>query len=100
MLTKTEARRMLKSMETLGNILIAWRTLAGLNQSDAARRCNLSPQYWWLLENDKRPNPGIDTLEKLADGTGIDIDRLVIAAAYSRKAAMERSRNALMPATA
>ena len=95
MLRKADTQRILGSVETLGEILLDWRLKAGLNQSDAARRCGVTPQHWWLLENDQRPNVSGDTIDKLARGTGYAAERLLIAAHRIR-----HKQSALMPATA
>ncbi len=80
MLRKSDTERIVGAVETLGEILIDWRLKAGLNQSDAARRCGVTPQHWWLLENDQRPNVSGETIDKLAQGTGYAPERLLIAA--------------------
>jgi transcriptional regulator with XRE-family HTH domain len=99
MLTKTQAQRILASVDTLGNVLLAWRTMMGLSQTDAARRCGLSsPQHWWGLERDKYPNPELETLEKISAATGLDLDRLMVACAYTRKAKMQMGRGSPVPA--
>lgn len=88
MLTKKDKERMLASMPTqltLGELLFDWRTKARLSKTDAGLRCGLSPQHWWNLENDRRPNPEIETLEKLVIGTGIALDTLLVAGAHTRK---------------
>lgn len=94
MLRKADTRRILDSVETLGEILLDWRLKAGLNQSEAARRCNMPHSHWWVLENDQRPNVTGDTIDKLAAGTGYAPERLLIAAHRIRQ------RRGLLPVTA
>jgi transcriptional regulator with XRE-family HTH domain len=65
----------------LGQILREWRSLLGLNQADAAKRCDLSYQHWWKLEHGRRQELRGTTFSKLAAGTGIPMSRLVDAAA-------------------
>ena len=66
-------------METLGSILHDYRENWGLSKTEAARICGISPQYWWLLENDRRVASS-DTIDKIAAGTGYSVSRLLMGA--------------------
>ena len=79
-------------MNSLGSILLAWRTKEGLSSAEAARRCGFSPQLYWQLEHDKAGPPQARTFHKLAAGTGIPFNDLA-PAAYGGElvAAMVRS---------
>lgn len=85
MLTKSEARRILASVETLDQMLIAWRKLAGITATEAAARCGLSVAQWSRMENGKRMVLQSETFTKLSEGTGIDVQKLYVAAGLSRQ---------------
>jgi len=63
-------------MKPLGVLLREWRELVKLTPSEAARRCGISPQLWWQLENGETLSPRAATLYKIAAGTGIPLERL------------------------
>lgn len=42
----------------------------GLTQEQFAERADLDPKYYQHVEAGRKPNPGIETLLKLAKGTG------------------------------
>lgn len=48
---------------------------------ELAERSGISEGYLWLLERGHRPNPTVDTLEKLAAAFGISVDTLLHGAA-------------------
>ena len=70
-------------MKPLYEMLRDWRESLHLTPAEAARRCNMSAQHYWQLENGER-GPGIRTatLLKLAEGTGIPMERLAVASYY------------------
>lgn len=86
MLTKRQADRILNNMKPLSEELHDWREATHLTLADAARRCGMSAQHYWQLENAER-GIGIRTatLLKLADGTGIPMERLAKAAELQRR---------------
>jgi transcriptional regulator with XRE-family HTH domain len=67
-------------MKPLGELLRDWRELLKLNQSEAARRCGMSSQHWGLIERGERVNLSFKTYRKLAEATGIPLERLMRAA--------------------
>jgi transcriptional regulator with XRE-family HTH domain len=86
MLTEKRAARILKDMKPLSEELRDWRenVLHG-TLAEAARRCGMSAQHYWQLENAER-GAGIRTatLLKLAQGTGKPMERLAAAAELQR----------------
>ena len=77
----------LASVRPLSEELRVWREKdARLTLAEAARRCGMSSQHYWQLENAER-GVGIRTatLIKLADGTGHPLERLVHAVELQRK---------------
>lgn len=81
---------MLESTMTLGELLEDWRiNKARLSKTEAGARCGLTPQHWWLLANDQRPNVSGETIDKLADGTGYSLESLLSAAHRTRQRAAE-----------
>lgn len=85
MLTEKRAARILKDMKPLSEELRAWREASHLTLAEAARRCGMSAQHYWQLENAER---GVGmrtaTVIKLAEGTGIPMERLIKAAELQR----------------
>lgn len=47
-----------------------------LTQEQFAERADLDPKYYQHLEAGRKPNPGMDTLIKLAKGIGCDLREL------------------------
>ena len=71
-------------MKPLGELLRDWRELMHLTPAEAARACGMSAQHYWQLENVER-GAGVRTvtLHKLADGTGIPLERLAAAVYFT-----------------
>ena len=84
MLRKSEQARIMASMDDLGQVLEQWRENAGLSKTDAAKRCGITPQHWWLLAHNERPNLSGETIEKLANGTGYAPEVLLQASQRTR----------------
>lgn len=78
-LTRTDMARILADMKPLCALLTEWRAMLKLTPADAARRCEMSPQLWYQLESGETANPRSRTLQRLALGTGIPLERLVAA---------------------
>lgn len=78
-LTTARMSRILADMKPLSELLKDWREALKLNPSEAARRCDLSPQMWWNLESGLVSTPRRDTMRKLVEGTGIPLERLAVA---------------------
>lgn len=91
MLTDKQRARILGDMKPLSEELRDWRTnVARLTLAEAARRCGMSSQHYWQLENAER-GIGIRTatLLKLFAGTGIPMERLAKAAELQRNPVMD-----------
>lgn len=87
MLTDKQRQRILADMKPLSEELRHWReNTARITLAEAARRCQMSAQHYWQLENAER-GTGIRTatLLKLAGGTGIPMERLAKAAEMQRE---------------
>lgn len=86
MLTSRRAERILADMKPLSDQLREWRLATHLTLADAARRCGMSAQHYWQLENAER---GVGmrtaTLLKLNVGTGIALERLAAGAEMQRQ---------------
>ena len=80
MLTKKQAARIMADMKPLGQMLRCWRDELKLSQAEASRRCGVSAQHWGLIEKGERTGLQGSTFQKLADGTGIPLQRLILAA--------------------
>jgi transcriptional regulator with XRE-family HTH domain len=78
-LTKSRAERILADMKPLCILLLEWRETLKISPAEAARRCDMGRQQWWELEGGRTTDPRSSTLSKLAEGTGIPIERLVAA---------------------
>ena len=61
---------------TLGQRLQQLRELAGLNQSELARRSGVRRPLISMLENGKQTGMTLDTARKLARALGVTIDML------------------------
>lgn len=96
-MTKKLPGRTILPIMTLGQLLAAWRIGMGITHTEAARRAGLSISNWWEIEKDKRSDLRLSTFEKLSVLTGYDVDRLMMAAALSRKHRLE-SRSVALPA--
>lgn len=85
MLTEKRTARILANMKPLSEELKEWRENLHITPSEAARRCGMSAQHYWQLENGER-GTGIRTatLLKLAEGTGKPMERLAKAAELQR----------------
>lgn len=53
------------------------RQARGLSQEQFAERADLDPKYYQHAEAGRKPNPGMDTLLKLAKGCGVELWRLL-----------------------
>lgn len=86
MLTDKRSARILADMKPLSEQLHDWREASHLTLADAARRCGMSAQHYWQLENAER---GVGmrtaTLLKLNAGTGIPLERLAAGAEMQRQ---------------
>ena len=86
MLTPRQAERILADVKTLPEELEEWRKALHITPSEAARRCKMSPQHWFQLARGERGQGiRIGTLRKLADGTGLPLERLLRAAELMRE---------------
>jgi transcriptional regulator with XRE-family HTH domain len=81
-LTDARMARILAAMKPLSDLLKEWREASKLTPSEAARRCNLSPQMWWELESGSTATPRKVTMRKLVDGTGIPLEFLAVASYF------------------
>lgn len=79
LLTASRSARILADMKPLANMLTEWRETLKLSPAEAARLCNMTRQQWWELETGRTTDPRSSTLQKLATGSGIPIQRLVAA---------------------
>lgn len=91
MLTKNQLNRILSNVQTLPEVLDDWQKLQGFNDSEAARQCGLTPQHYWKVKRGERTDIRIETLEKLANGTGLTIEFLAVASVTSRKKKMDEN---------
>lgn len=64
-------------MKPLSELLTEWQETLKLTPSEAARRCGIDRQQWFELRTGRTTDPRARTLLKLAEGTGIPIERLV-----------------------
>lgn len=53
------------------------RLTRGLSQEQFAERADLDPKYYQHAEAGRKPNPGMDTLLKLAKGCGVELWQLL-----------------------
>ena len=67
-------------MKPLHELLSDWRETLKLTPAEASRQCGMSQQLWSQLEGGDTSNPRVSTLLKLAEGTGIPMERLAKAA--------------------
>lgn len=58
--------------ETLGDVLRLLRTRSGLSLAEVAARAGCAKSYLSAIETGKRPAPGADLLERLADCVGAE----------------------------
>lgn len=82
-LTPSRSARILADMKPLSELLSEWRETVKLTPAEAARLCSMGRQQWWELESGTTRDPRSSTLQKLTDGTGIPIERLVAASCTS-----------------
>lgn len=80
LLTPGRRRRILADVKPLNEELFDWRTALKLSRADAARRCEMSQVQWTELETGATCDPRTSTLLKLANGTGLALERLATAA--------------------
>lgn len=77
-------------MDTLGQILKAWRRINGYSQVEAATLCGLGKAHYHNIEEDVRTDLRMETFDRISQATGISVEKLMMAAALSRKARLER----------
>lgn len=53
------------------------RLARGLTQEQFAERADLDPKYYQHAEAGRKPNPGMETLLKLAKGCGVELWQLL-----------------------
>jgi transcriptional regulator with XRE-family HTH domain len=82
-LTLNRRDRILANMKPLAQLLFEWRDMLKLSRAEAARRCQMSQVQWTELESGATRDPRTSTLQKLTDGTGIPLERLVAASCLS-----------------
>lgn len=58
-------------MNTLGSRIKIFREKKGITKSELARRIDVSPAYITMLENEKKENPSLEKLDKIATALGI-----------------------------
>lgn len=75
--------RIMAGMKPLGELLREWRDGNGYSASEAARKCDLTPQMWWALETGYTTTPRPATMQKLVEGTGIALERLAVASYFA-----------------
>lgn len=103
MLTKTRLARILADMDdtdTIGDLLTAWQNAMGFNDSEAARHCGLTPQHYWKIRRNERTDLRPDTFNKLAAGTGLPYERIVVACAHARNRKANEQQPKALPVTA
>ena len=61
---------------SIGQRIRTAREAAGLRQAEVARRAAMMPQEICDLEADRRPDPRLSTLERLAAAIGCDLAAL------------------------
>lgn len=64
-------------MRTIVENIVRLRNKKGISQEKLAARINKSKQSIYLLENGKIQNPGIETLQKIADVLEVPITELL-----------------------
>jgi hypothetical protein len=89
-LTKSFGVRKIRGMETLGQLLLAWRTANDLSQEEAADRCGVPRTVWATIEQGQTAFPHPSTMDRLIEGTGYDRQRLDQACANTK--VQQRSR--------
>lgn len=77
MLTNKRQSRILGDMKPLCELLREWRDNLHLSMAEAARHCEMSPQHYGLLERGERVWLRPATFRKLAERTGIPLERLM-----------------------
>ena len=97
-LTQPKAARILANMKPLQDMLTDWRDVLTLTPAEAARRCKISAQLWYQLESGETTNPRTSTLLRLAEGTGIPMERLAKAAELTKS--LDKTHGSLTVATA
>jgi len=64
-------------MKTAGEKIKAWREKKGLSQGKLAELSGLHITTIGKIEVGMRPNPSINTLQKIADALGISVAKLL-----------------------
>lgn len=80
-LTPSRRGRILSDMKPLSVMLQEWRDTLKLTDAEAARRCLMTRQQWFEVASGRTRDPRSSTLLKLAEGTGIPLERLAEASA-------------------
>lgn len=68
---------MMNIMQTTGAKVKAWREKKGISQGHLAKLSGLHITTIGKIEVDMRPNPSINTLQKIADALGISLAKLL-----------------------
>ncbi len=71
----------------IGDWVKAERKRRGWSQAELARRSELTQQAIYLLESHQRPNPGAQTLAKLARAFEVGVDELLQTAGIAAPSA-------------
>lgn len=95
MLTNRRQARILEDMKPLGLMLREWREGLRLSMAEAARHCGMSAQHYGLLERGERVWLRSVTFRKLAERTGIPLERLMKAAELAEQDRNSPPREAL-----
>lgn len=82
LLTHSRSARILADMKPLHELLTEWQETLKLSSAEAARMCDLDRQQWWELRSGRTTDPRARTLQKLSEGTGIPVERLVASCVY------------------
>ena len=61
----------------LAEIIIHHRNLRGLTQKKLAELSKLSKSYIWRIETDKKANPTLDAILKIANTLDLSLEQLV-----------------------
>lgn len=82
-LTIVKKRHIVSLVETLDELLEAWRKANGYSHSDAAEICGLSASLWSRIMSRQRIQLRPATFLKLSNGTSYTVETLMAAASNS-----------------
>jgi len=68
---------MSKDPTTVGKAIRKYRQAKNMSQEALARAANLSLPTVVKIESGETPNPGIDTVKKIATSLGVNVDDLI-----------------------